>query len=114
MDPLKSGGWSDNLPGTRSYSGHGIPRASAPLSPAGEALLSKMNATLKNLLLWAAIFVMVILIFNLFNQGAARRGEIIFSDFIDDVEKGHVEEVTVKNDGSVSGTYKTRPRDGVG
>ena len=73
-----------------------------------------MNATLKNLLLWAAIFVMVILIFNLFNQGAARRGEIIFSDFIDDVEKGRIEEVTVKNDGSVSGTYKTRPRDGVG
>ena len=44
-----------------------------------------MNATLKNLLLWAAIFVMVILIFNLFNQGAARRGAIIYSDFFDDV-----------------------------
>jgi len=33
-----------------------------------------MNATLKNLLLWAAIFVMVILLYNLFSQGAARRG----------------------------------------
>ncbi len=73
-----------------------------------------MNATLKNLLLWAAIFVMVILIFNLFNQGAAKRGEIIASDFLRDVEKGRIEEVTVKDDGSISGSYKTRPRDGGG
>ena len=114
MDPLKSGGWSDNLPGTRPYSGYGIPRASGPLSPAGVAPLSKMNATLKNLLLWAAIFVMVILIFNLFNQGAARRGAVIYSDFFDDVGKGRVEEVKIDTDGRVSGTYKTRPRDGVG
>ncbi|MXV99893.1 MAG: AAA family ATPase, partial [Holophagales bacterium] len=73
-----------------------------------------MNATLKNLLLWAAIFVMVILIFNLFNQGAARRGAIVYSDFFDDVGKGRVEEVKIDTDGRVSGTYKTRPRDGVG
>ena len=73
-----------------------------------------MNATLKNLLLWAAIFVMVILIFNLFNQGAARRGAIVYSDFFDDVGKGRVEEVRIDTEGRVTGTYKTRPRDGVG
>ena len=120
MDPLKNGGWNDNLPGTRSYNGYGIPRARGRLSPADSLSLADegprrtMNATLKNLLLWAAIFVMVILIFNLFNQGASRRGAIVYSDFFDDVGKGRIEEVKIDTDGRVTGTYKTRPRDGVG
>ena len=74
-----------------------------------------MNATLKNLLLWAAIFVMVILLYNLFSQGAAKRGEISFSEFLEDVEKDRIEEVTISGDRDrVEGTYKNAPRDGVG
>ena len=72
-----------------------------------------MNATLKNLLLWAAIFVMVILLYNLFSQGAAKRGEINFSEFVEDVKKGRIEEVTITGD-EAEGTYKNAPRDGVG
>ncbi len=72
-----------------------------------------MNATLKNLLLWAAIFVMVILLYNLFSQGAAKRGEINFSEFVEDVRKDRIEEVTITGD-EVEGTYKNAPRDGAG
>ena len=72
-----------------------------------------MNATLKNLLLWAAIFVMVILLYNLFSQGAAKRGEITFSEFLEDVEKGRIEEVTITG-AKVEGTYKEAPRNGLG
>ena len=72
-----------------------------------------MNATLKNLLLWAAIFVMVILLYNLFSQGAAKRGEINFSEFVEDIKKGRIEEVTITGD-EAEGTYKNAPRDGVG
>ncbi len=72
-----------------------------------------MNATLKNLLLWAAIFVMVILLYNLFSQGAAKRGEVSFSEFVEDVKKDRIEEVTIAGD-RVEGTYKNAPRDGAG
>ncbi len=72
-----------------------------------------MNATLKNLVLWAAIFVMVILLYNLFSQGAAKRGEISFSEFVEDVKKDRIEEVTIAGD-KVEGTYKNAPRDSAG
>ena len=72
-----------------------------------------MNATMKNLLLWAAIFVMVILLYNLFSQGAANRGKVSFSEFLEDVEKDRIEEVTITGD-KVDGTYKNAPREGVG
>ncbi len=72
-----------------------------------------MNATLKNLLLWAAIFVMVILLYNLFSQGTANRDRITYSEFVEDVEKGLIEEITITGD-QVEGTYKSAPRDGVG
>ena len=65
-----------------------------------------MNSTLKTLLLWAVIFVMVILLINIFSQGRGARGEMIWSEFLDRVRANEVDEVT-KRGSRVSG--KLRP-----
>ncbi len=67
-----------------------------------------MNSTLKTLLLWAVIFVMVILLINLFQQSSRSSDELTFSDFVRQVERGYVAEVTIEND-RLTGTYKPGP-----
>ncbi len=55
-----------------------------------------MNSTLKTLLLWAVIFVMVILLWNTFQQGKPPRGELTFSQFVEEVERSRVQSVTIR------------------
>jgi cell division protease FtsH len=61
-----------------------------------------MNPFYKNLALWMVIGLIVILLFQLFQQNQAPRGEIVFSDFLKKVETGEVREVTLKGN-NVSG-----------
>ncbi|HJV58764.1 MAG TPA: ATP-dependent zinc metalloprotease FtsH [Methylomirabilota bacterium] len=61
-----------------------------------------MNPFYKNLALWMVIGLIVILLFQLFQQNQAPRGEIVFSDFLKKVESGEVREVTLKGN-NVSG-----------
>jgi cell division protease FtsH len=65
-------------------------------------MIPRMNPFYKNLALWMVIGLIVILLFQLFQQNQTPRGEIVFSDFLKKVESGEVREVTLKGN-NVSG-----------
>jgi cell division protease FtsH len=50
----------------------------------------------KNLALWLVISLMMILLFNLFNQPKTTQDKVIFSDFLAALERGQVKEVTIQ------------------
>ncbi len=76
-----------------------------------------MNATIKNLLLWMVILVLIILAWNVFKTGATTVEEISFSQFLDQVAQGHVQKVTIRGEeirgffsptaGKREGTFRT-------
>ena len=51
-----------------------------------------MNPTIRTLIVWVAIFVVVILLWNAFQTGRMNRQKINYSEFITDVRAGRVEE----------------------
>ncbi len=63
-----------------------------------------MNATIKNLLLWMVILVLIILAWNVFKTGATTVEEVTFSQFLDQVGQGHVQKVKVRGE-EISGQY---------
>ncbi|HEX9304457.1 MAG TPA: ATP-dependent zinc metalloprotease FtsH [Thermoanaerobaculia bacterium] len=63
-----------------------------------------MNATIKNLLLWMVILVLIILAWNVFKTGATAVEEISFSQFLDQVAQGHIQKVTIRGE-EIRGTY---------
>jgi cell division protease FtsH len=63
-----------------------------------------LNATIKNLLLWMVILVLIILAWNVFKTGAATVEEISFSQFLDHVAQGHVQKVNIRGE-EIRGTY---------
>ncbi len=63
-----------------------------------------MNATIKNLLVWMVILVLIILAWNVFKTGATAIEEITFSQFMDQVVQGHVQKVTIRGD-EIRGAY---------
>jgi len=50
----------------------------------------------KNLALWLVIGLIMVLVFNIFNQSQPQEKEMIFSDFMARVAKGEISEVVVK------------------
>jgi cell division protease FtsH len=56
----------------------------------------KLSPFYKNLALWLVISLMMILLFNLFNQPRASQDKIIFSDFLTSLEQGEIREVTIQ------------------
>ena len=63
-----------------------------------------LNPFYKNLTLWLAVSITIILIFNLFNQPRLPHEEIIFSDFLFGIEEGIITEVTIRGD-NIIGKY---------
>jgi cell division protease FtsH len=66
-----------------------------------------MNPNYRNLALWAIIAVLLIALFNLFQQNPQQRGvsrEVAYSEFLQDVDSGRVKSVTIAGD-RISGTY---------
>ncbi len=63
-----------------------------------------MNATIKNLLLWMVILVLIILAWNVFKTGATTVEEVTFSQFLDQVGQGHVQKVKIRGE-EISGQY---------
>ncbi len=57
-----------------------------------------MNQLQKNIALWIVISLVFVLLFNMFNQPQRMWNEIVYSDFLDLVDKGHVSEVTIQGD----------------
>ena len=64
-----------------------------------------MSSTLKTLLLWTVIFVVVILLWNAFQAGKAARTEVPFSEFMERVHQGQVKEVTIKGP-QITGAFR--------
>ncbi|SMC18009.1 membrane protease FtsH catalytic subunit [Desulfacinum hydrothermale DSM 13146] len=63
-----------------------------------------MSPFYKNLALWLVISLMVILLFNMFNQPQQARLETTYSQFLESVEKGEVAQVTIQGD-NILGIY---------
>jgi cell division protease FtsH len=67
----------------------------------------KLSPFYKNLALWLIISLMMILLFNLFNQPRSTQEKVIFSDFLAALERGEVKEVTIQGH-NISGRYVNR------
>jgi len=78
------------------------PAGSVWLADPGEE--TDLNPFYKNLALWLVISLMVILLFNMFNQPQQTRMEATYSQFLASVEKGEVAQVTIQGD-NILGTY---------
>ena len=63
-----------------------------------------MNQFYKNLALWLVIGIVLITLFNMFNQPLTPQSEVVFSEFMDQVEQGQGNEVVISGD-NISGKY---------
>ena len=63
-----------------------------------------MNQFYKNLALWLVLGIVLIALFNMFNQPLNPQSEVVFSDFMDKVEQGQINEVVISGD-NISGKY---------
>ena len=63
-----------------------------------------MNQFYKNLALWLVIGIVLIALFNMFNQPLTPQSDVVFSDFMDQVEQGQITEVVISGD-NISGKY---------
>jgi cell division protease FtsH len=63
-----------------------------------------LNQFYKNLALWLVIGIVLIALFNIFNKPLTPQSEVVFSDFMDQIEQGQVNEVVIRGD-SISGKY---------
>ncbi|GAB4432848.1 MAG: ATP-dependent zinc metalloprotease FtsH [bacterium] len=64
-----------------------------------------MNNAFRTLAIWVLILLSLMLLFNYFNQPAAKVSKILYSDFLLEAEKGTVDSVVIQNQ-KVSGKYK--------
>ena len=55
-----------------------------------------MNSTAKNVLLWMVILVVILLLFQVLNWGKTTTTTISFSEFLEKVDKGEVDRVTLR------------------
>src|SRR5215475_11161848 len=60
----------------------------------------------KNLALWLVIGLIMIALFNVFSRSLRPTREISFSEFLDQVAEGQVQEVTIQGD-DIRGTYRS-------
>ena len=65
-----------------------------------------MNQFYKNLALWLVVGMILISLFSIFNKPLENQSEVIFSEFMDEVESGKIIEVTIQGD-LLSGKYVT-------
>jgi len=68
---------------------------------------NKLSPFYKNLAIWLVISLMMILLFNLFNQPRSSQEKVIFSEFLASLERGEIKEVTVQGH-NISGRYANR------
>ena len=66
-----------------------------------------MNQFYKNLALWLVIGMIMIALFNIFNQPLSSQSDVIFSEFMDQVESGKISEVTIQGDRVSGSSFQT-------
>ncbi len=71
--------------------------------------MDKMKEIGKNVVLWLAIALMIILAFNFFNSGQLRTSQEPFSTFITQVEKGEIKKVVIQGQKVVGITTDGKP-----
>ncbi len=64
-----------------------------------------MNPTVRTLILWIAIFVVVIVLWNTFQSGRSNDTQLSFTEFIEEVNDGRIAEITIRGQ-EVTGTFK--------
>ena len=68
-----------------------------------------MNSTVKTALLWVVIIVLVFLLWSLFNTAKGASTQIPFSTFLDRVNQGNVDKVTIRGEEVRGETKQTVP-----
>ena len=68
-----------------------------------------MSPTVRTLIVWIAIFVIVVLLWNTFQAGRTHEVALTFSEFLSEVEKGHVDEVEIRGQ-DIAGTFRGSDR----
>jgi cell division protease FtsH len=64
-----------------------------------------LNSTVKTLFLWAAIFVVVVFLWNTFQNGRIAQQDLTYSEFVQKLGEGKVDEVTIR-DQQLTGKFK--------
>jgi cell division protease FtsH len=64
-----------------------------------------LNSTVKTLFLWAAIFVLVVVLWNTFQSGRIAQQELTYSEFVQKATEGKVDEVTIRGQ-QATGKFK--------
>jgi len=64
-----------------------------------------LNATLRTLLLWTVIFVMVVLLIYVVQIGKSARHELTYNEFAEQLAKGHVQKITLR-DQTITGSFR--------
>ena len=68
-----------------------------------------MNPMTKNLALWLVLGLIFLLLFNVFSKQHGRDPEVVFSQFMEAVDKGEVQEVTIQGQ-NIQGKYENGER----
>ena len=63
-----------------------------------------MNPAVRTLILWIAIFVVVIVLWNTFQAGRVNRVELSFTEFLEEVADSRVADVTIRGQ-EITGTF---------
>ncbi len=69
-----------------------------------------MNDMLKNILLWLIIAVVLVTVFNSFNQSNRESGEVEFSQFMEYVDQGKINHVKISREGVIEASMNTENR----
>jgi len=64
-----------------------------------------LNSTLRTLLLWMVIFVVVVLFIYTFQAGKAARHELTYNEFIEQLERGHIAKVE-QTEQTLAGSFR--------
>jgi cell division protease FtsH len=64
-----------------------------------------LNSTAKTLVLWIAIFVAVILLWNTFQHGKPAQKELSLTEFVEEIDQGRIKDVTIRGS-QVTGEFK--------
>ena len=91
--------WIDNPPGDFQR------KTIDDVPAAGREESRKLSSTLRTLLLWMVIFVVVILLWNTFQVGKTTRHDLTYSEFNEQLNKGQVAKITLR-DQSITGLFK--------
>ena len=66
-----------------------------------------MNSTIRTLVLWIVLFVVVVLLWNTFQGRSNQADELDFSQFLSEVKSGSVAEVTMR-EGELEGSFRSQ------